>query len=360
MVRSMGLMALVLAGSIPARAAADAATAPQPSSLLLPNHDRYLYGTDARPYAMSFDAGADPRAVDDLHVFEPTRGRLPIRAAPVVVIFHGYGMEAPATVEALIRFLTRRGMTVLYPAYLDLRPGGNPADFADWVARSHDAIARGLALLEEPGHVAPVRDRHGVARVAFVAHSIGSYVAVFVAERAADEGGLPAPRLIVMADPAGHDFAARVGIDMDQRWDLDPATELVILSAESTLVESNARGAVEDFLGYLPISCRHRSAWVVPHDAEQGVTLVSDHVGFLGSHPTDARVRLDAVDWWGYWLHVSAHLEHAFHGTYGVYRHGGGVFNGLWLDAATGHPLRFAAWKRPHPSYPVGHGCAAP
>jgi hypothetical protein len=351
------LVISLVAAAGPARA--DAVMSPQPSRMLLPNHDRYTHGSKAQPYLVTFDPGTDPRAVDDVHVFEPVAGKGALRAAPVVVLLHGYPMDGPETVEELIAHLTRRGMTVIYPAYVDVRPGGNDANFPDWVARAHDAIGRGLGLLATPGHVAPLRDRDGEPVVAYVAYSIGSYVAAFVAERATDEGG-PAPRTIVMADPAGHDYAPYIGIAMDQPWDLDPRTELVILSAEGTLVETNARGAVEDFLAYLPIDCSRRSAWIVPHDSEQGTALVSDHRGFLARHPTDPSARFDAIDWWGYWLHVSAHLEHTFFGRYGAYRHGGGAFNGIWLDAATGVPLRFGAWKRPHPSYPQGHGCAAP
>lgn len=354
------LVIAVLSIATSGRAHADAAVSAQPGSPLWPNHDRYEYGRPDRPYAVTFDAGSDPRAVDDVHVFEPVRRHLPLRAAPVVVPFHGYGMDGPDTMGAFIQHLTGRGMTVVYPAYLDLRPGGNPYGFADWVDRSDGAIRRALAILDSPGHVRPLRGRNGEPVVAFVAHSVGSYVAAFVAERAAADPGLPAPRTIVMADPAGHDVMASLGVVMDRAWTLDRRTELVMLSAEGTLASSNARGAVEDFLAYLPIDCRRRSAWLVPHDSEQGTALVSDHLGFLDRHPTDPAARLDAIDWWGYWLHATAHLEHAFHGSYGAFRHGGSLYNGLWLDAASGQPLRFVAWKRAHPSYPAGHGCAAP
>jgi hypothetical protein len=354
MLRPFVVAALVAA--LASSAHADAVMAPQPSSIVLPNHDRYSYGSADRPYTVTFDPGTDPRTVDDVHVFEPVPGRHGPRSAPVVVLFHGYGMDGPDTVEELIAHLTRRGMTVVYPAYMDLRPDGNDANFPDWVARSYDALTRGLALLTTPGHVSPLRDRRGQPVVAYLAYSIGSYVAAFAAQRATNEG-VAVPRSIIMADPAGQAYAPYIGIVMDQPWSLDPRTELVILSAEGTLVEPNARGAVEDFLAYLPIDCRHRSAYVVPHHSEQGTALISDHRGFLARHDTDPTARFDAIDWWGYWLNVSAHLEHTFFGRYGAYRHGGGTFNGIWLDAATRLPLRLAAWKYPHPSYPVGHGC---
>src|SRR5262249_23131215 len=161
--------------------------------------------------------------------------------------------------------------------------------------------------------------------------------------------GIPRPLALVFTEPAGYDTKGILNIDMTQIGGLDPATDVVMLSADGTLLNdkgelaTHTQYAVRDFVTTLPVTCDHLSAWVVASDSEGGTSLVSDHNG----GPLTNQV-FDAIDWWGYWPHISAHLEHAFWGTYGSSTHAGSLFSGTWRDTGGGY-IRDIKHKYPHP-----------
>jgi pimeloyl-ACP methyl ester carboxylesterase len=325
----------------------------QPTDATYPNHRSYVYGSDAQPYDQTVYRENPFISVDDYHVFTPRAGSQPINSAPVVIFIHGFGLGGPAADDKLIRHLTRSGMSVVYPAYLGF---GNLTNFNDWVNRTYVSVQRALVKLDA-GRVPVQRNASGRKKLAFVAHSIGTYVATFVAEKAADEHGIPEPLAMLFTDPAGYDNKSQVGIDMSRISDIDPATDVVLLSANDTLLKdgqpaSHTQFAVRDFVTELPVSCDHLSAWVVASDSEAGTRLVSDHNTGPQSHEV-----FDAVDWWGYWPHISAHLKHAFWGSYADFLHDGrAVFSGTWRNTS-GTYIRDIAPKFAHPQYARGSTC---
>jgi hypothetical protein len=246
-------------------------------------------------------------------------------------------------------------MTVVYPVYLDRLV--NAMDFSDWVVHCTLSIWRALAQLDAGDHVPVQRDASGRPELAFVAHSMGSYVASFVAEIAADTRLIPAPRVLAFMDAAGHDYKDIVGVDTTKLAGIDPSTDVILLSSEVDLLDaagrpaSNTQLAVADLIEHLPVTCDHLSAWVVASDAEGDSRLVSDHLDGPQTHHV-----FDAIDWWGYWPQITAHLQYAFWGTYASFTHAGGLYSGSWLDEHGNH-LRDIARKRPHPVHPVGYGC---
>jgi hypothetical protein len=335
----------------------------QPTSLAFPNNSSYVYASESEPYTQYFYPEGSG-ITDDYYIFEPRDGAETITSAPVVALIHGYGMEGPTTLDELIRHLTRSGITVIWPVYLNTGLFGNGLNFKDWVSKSHQAMERAFGKLATSGHVPVQTDANGRKKFAIVAHSIGTYVAAFVADKAAASGGaVPAPLTMILTDPAGYDVKRYIGLNMSQTWHIDPTTEMVLLSAQDTLLDDQGRLAthtqytVQDLLTELPIDCSNKSAWVVASDSEQGTSLVSGHLGIQSSHPTNTTVAFDAIDWWGYWPPISAHLKYAFWGTYDSFRHNGGLYAGTWRDATTGDFIRDIKPRFAHPIYPVGYGC---
>ncbi len=327
----------------------------QPESVAYPQHRAYGYGSERQPYRVSFHARNWFITTDDYYLYEPVAGAETPATAPVVVFFQGFVIDGPWQVDRLIRHLARSGITVVYPTYLNMVT--NVWSFADWVERSTGSIQDALAVLGRPGHVTVERDSAGQPKLAFVAHSIGSYVASFVAERAADTGEIPRPRVLAFMDPAGFDYKPYLGIDTERLGDLDAATDVIMLSAEDELfdeqglVTTNSQHAVQDLVDHLPVDCERLSAWVIPSDVEDETALVSDHYGGPQTHQV-----FDAVDWWGYWPQLSAHLKYAFWGTYGSFTHAGGLYAGSWRDK-NGDFDRPIEPRLPHPMYPAGYAC---
>src|SRR5215208_7611551 len=91
----------------------------QPTSTAYPNHKSYEYGSESQPYTQTVYREDPQVSTDDYYVFEPRDGAQAIHSAPVVVYIHGFGMDPPTKIEKLIRHLTRSGMTVVFPAYLN-------------------------------------------------------------------------------------------------------------------------------------------------------------------------------------------------------------------------------------------------
>ena len=226
--------------------------------------------------------------------------------APVVLYLHGYGNDGPASYEALLMHLARRGNTVVYPRM------GNLIAVWDYVDNAGDALLDALDVLASPGHVAPQPDR-----LAFVGHSLGGVVALHLANRT----DLPDPASVVLHDGAGAQTPAYVWLSLDTLDDVSPQTLLVALVAETSFRDRNATDVVRAAVTKTPqITRDQKNVIVVRSDDYGSPPLVSDHLGVHGG-PTDL---VDAIDWYGYWMPTDAALSEGWYGLDGAWALGDG------------------------------------
>ncbi len=249
-------------------------------------------------------------------------------AAPVVVFLHGYGASDPTPYDAMLRHLTRKGHSVIYPRYGSL---WNPWAYERNAA---DAVADGLALLATPGHVAPLS-----GQIAFAGHSLGGILSLRLAQFS-NAHGIPSPRALILHDAAGFDTPAYAYMRLDDLSAIPSDTVLVLNCAQTSLRDHNATEVWRlAWTGTAQIPRSLRNAIAIPTDRHGSPALISDHLGAQGGP-------VDAIDWYGYWKYTDASLDVVFRGTHREYvlDDGSELRNmGLWSDAVPVNTARTAA-----------------
>jgi hypothetical protein len=184
----------------------------------------------------------------DYTVFKPDPDSL---TPSVVVYFHGYSENAvPADVRTQIDQLVREGSTVVW--LRQCTPGWCWWDTAtDVIATTSLEVTKdALAYVKT---IVP-----GPLKITFVAHSIGTQVAMRVAS------GLPAadkPKAAILHDPRGGSSLVKIGAD---KLAGIPSTMLqIILVAADSVSDSSSQDVVPKLHGNSPSTRKH--AWIVPH-----------------------------------------------------------------------------------------------
>jgi dienelactone hydrolase len=139
---------------------------------------------------------------------------------PVVVFLHAWGAVNPQTYGGWIDHLARRGYLVLFPIFQELgrtRPLEAGPVAASRVKDALAALASDSAARPDP------------ARLAYIGHTAGVGVAMYMAGAAAKEG-LPNPKLVFGVMPGGiaSDEKSR-GVQMGDLSKVDPSVSVVTL-----------------------------------------------------------------------------------------------------------------------------------
>jgi pimeloyl-ACP methyl ester carboxylesterase len=201
----------------------------------------------------------------------------------------------PQTYRGWVGHLARRGNIVVYPRYQEklLTP---PAEYTE---NTVAAIRAALAILKQPGHVAP-----DLERVAVVGHSAGGVGAVNYTVRARAEG-LPVPRAVMIVEPGqGMDGGVKL-VPLDDCGKMPAAVHLLVV--------------VGDADGMVGASCA-RTIWQgTRHVGDRSfVTVRSDDHGsppLRANHLSPVswtREATDAIDWFGYWKTFDGLMSAAF------------------------------------------------
>lgn len=316
-----------------------------------PNSSEYSFGTEQTPY-QQIDLQEDSTNIATrTSLFLPIANAAP-HTAGVVVYIHGAGNTELAKADAMIRHLTRQGRIVVFPRYCALIC----LDFADQIDTAKAAVKFALAYLEHADlDYQLYKSGTGLTDIVLVTHSMGSLVAAQVADDliATDTAN---PKAMVFHDAAGlkllRDWNA---LHCSAKPDCDPAlydpqgktTHLtndmitVLLAAEETIADPNGRITIAELWNHIPDHhTLGKQAYVVPSYSDDTIKLISDHDGSL-SHE-----KIDAIDWWGYWLVTSAVVNYAFEGTHRDFFHG---VNNLGLQS--GGYLRDEQWIELPPKY---------
>ncbi len=243
------------------------------------------------------------------------------RKAPIVLFLHGYFDADPKPYDLMLQHIARKGFIVVYPSY------GHPLRPQKWAEHAKNAMRQALAVLTKDGPVEP-----DSSRVAFVGHSIGSILALHLAQENVSEvpAPLPQPRLIITLDAAGNTSLAYpfISIDKDKLSRLPRETWLLSVMAEETYryrwkdpdLCMNDREPPSDncsafafnrlaFLKASQIPLSQKSALLIPSDQEGDVQLRSEHNAVQGDCGFFAKP-IDAVDTWGYWKLTVGALSH--------------------------------------------------
>ena len=141
---------------------------------------------------------------------------------PVAVFFHSWGAVNPALYGGWIDHLARKGYLVLFPRFQEVNRS-RPADASGLAAALIRNALEALAADESA--------RPDPKRVAYIGHSAGVPIALNVA--AAQESGIPAPKLIFGLMPGGiaSDEKER-GILLQDLSTVDPSTLLIAMSGD--------------------------------------------------------------------------------------------------------------------------------
>jgi len=230
----------------------------------------------------------------DYVLYEPDKPKS--TSAPVVVFLHGAQLsDHRPDYEPLIGNLVKnQGYVVLYA-----EEGTN--DAANYARSARAAIRAGLTELARPGHVHYDQTHFGI-----VGFSLGGMVAMRLA--ADPRGDFPAPRIVVLHDPAGRQTEAITGVALtkDALRGMAAGTRLLIIQAESSARQSNS--ASPDAWNNAPSGVKTSDkSWLrVPSDDHGTFPMESKH--------ESSTAPVDAVDWWGYWRPTEGALVQGFTG----------------------------------------------
>lgn len=248
-------------------------------------------------------------------VFEPDEPRP--ETAPLVVFLHGWGGMLPAPYRAWIDHLVRKGNIVVYPRYQGslLSPGRR------YDRNAYGAIRTALSVLAEEGHVRPELDH-----VAAVGHSFGGSITVNFAA-AAEREGLPRPGAIMVIQPgnAPDGFMHMAIEDLSKV----PASTLALVVAGEEDRIAGSETARRTFREMTSIAAGDKDYLLVrgdrhgvpdlrathfdpcaPRDAGRGAKIMN----LVGGLVDTREMRVDAMDWRGYWKWMDALCDAAFRG----------------------------------------------
>lgn len=191
------------------------------------------------------------------------------KSAPVVVFVHGWGGINPGTYGAWIKHLARRGYIVIYPQYQDSMATRLP----EMIPNALAATKKAIASLKKDGPVQP--DSAGIA---YVAHSIGGYIAANMAGLGRDDG-LPPCKAIMVTAPANGSTWMRNEKRLMKLEGLDriPADVLMVaMYAEEDRLAKDI-GSRDILRGATRVSETNKALLMVQSDSHPDPALKADH-----------------------------------------------------------------------------------
>ena len=232
------------------------------------------------------------------YLFEPDLPK-PSIPAPLILLFHGWGVTNPNPYSAWIEHITKKGNIVIFPVYQ--APFTKPGEYTANATRS---VLSAIEVLNSRDHVKP-----DLNRFAIVGHSCGGMVAANIAAVAA-ASGLPAPKALMSIEPG---WVATVPLE-----DLSkiPADTLLLTVAGDQDFTSGDRGAKKIF----------QQTPQIPLGRKDFITMVSDYHGFPplradhlapASRADDVDLQAvsmpDALDYYCLWKLFDALTDAAFY-----------------------------------------------
>ncbi|HVU00979.1 MAG TPA: hypothetical protein VHE30_04475 [Polyangiaceae bacterium] len=254
-------------------------------------------GSASYPHA-SVRVTSSGTGVGTYALYEPDEPRP--ASAPVVAFVHGFALtdNRPAY-DAFLRHLARKGFVVVFPEY------GFIGDLTGYVPTARRTLADGLAALADGTHVSPD------GRFGMVGHSLGGMLALTLAATTTTAPAIPAPAVLVLAEPAGTTFDALTGLDLSapKLAGIAAGTKLLVIEAETSLTDANS-ASPDAWANTTTVRAADKNWLVVHSDSHGAPALVSDHLGVQFDPASNAP--LDTIDFWGYFRPTEAALDLVF------------------------------------------------
>jgi acetyl esterase/lipase len=252
------------------------------------------------------------------YLYEPASPR-PL-SAPVVVLVHGFTAVDPATYQAWINHIVKKGKIVIFPVY---QVRGTPFD--QFTRNALIGVRNALVELQNGQHVAPELDKFAIT-----GHSCGGAITADLAAQAVTYG-LPAPDVVMPVEP-GCGFLPR-------NLNRIPAGALLVtfVGEDDTVVGDAMAKFIWNQTPQIPLA--NKDYLILRTDRYGTPDLVADHgapvATLFGS-------TVDAMDWYGNWKLFDALTDCAWYGRYCDYALGGGpnqVGMGSWSDGRPVIPM---------------------
>ncbi len=241
------------------------------------------------------------------------------KSAPLIIFIHGWSATTPDTYRGWINHLSKRGNVVVYPRYQErlFTPAGEY--FPNVVA----SVRHALAVLKQPGHVAP-----DLSRVALVGHSVGGVQVVNYAASAGAEG-LPVPKAAMSVQPGQGSVRGPKLVPMRDAGTIPADTKLLVMIGDADGMVGSAC-ARTIWRGTKHVS--DRAFITMQSDAHGSPPLNANHLAPISWN----RAAIDALDWLGFWRTFDSLMDAAFSGKPLAVE----ANMGTWSDGTPVKPLK--------------------
>ncbi len=276
-----------------AYASTQAASPPaQPTSG--PGSNNYVHGSYKKT---SYGSGDLKYWIYEPAAPEPT-------SAPVILYLHGWSADRPSLYEDLLIHYARNGHVVIFPKI------GSWLNIHTYEANSKQAYQNALAKLQAGGHVAPNLDK-----TIIMGHSLGSQIAVKMADTAADFS-YPAPKGLVLHEPAGSDQMRNDFMLNNNLGNIPPSTAMLILVRDDWDQDTGAY-PVPVTIWHSSPQLKNRGLMSIKSDNHGNPNLQSTHTSVQSKKGNfwDPEQYTDAIDWYGYWRTSDALVDFAFNNS---------------------------------------------
>lgn len=223
------------------------------------------------------------------YIYEPTG----VSSAPVIAFFHGYNTLDPNQYGGWIKRLVAARYTVIFPVYQDYLTIDT-----QFTPNALNAVKNAYNILAQPGHVAPAS-----GKFAIIAHSIGCVVGINVGALA-PSNGLPAPRVILMANPGdANSFYSLPSIMLSSYSAISSTARFVALTGDLDNVVGN-QVAIDLYnkLPQIPVAQKNVIEFfsdyygLPPIVAQHGSCLAIDP-NFVADQPAPKPLNAGALEW---------------------------------------------------------------
>lgn len=287
------------------------------------------------------------------YIYEPTG----VSSAPVIAFFHAYNTLDPSQYGGWIKRLVDAKYTVIFPVFQDYIT--LDTQFTD---NALNAVKNAFTILRQSGHVFPAAGKFAV-----FGHSLGCVVGINVAALG-PANGLPAPKVILLANPGDADAVLSLPSIMLSSYSAIPSTtRFVALTGDMDTVVGNTtainlynkltqipaaqKNVIEFFSdnhGLPPIIAQHGSCLAIdpnfvakPPQASPGGNAAPRWAFQNPGGPISSTI--DTLDYKGYWFIGDTMLNWAFKGAAWTLPPGGPpktMSMGSWSDGVAVKPAQ--------------------
>lgn len=301
---------------------------PQPTTG--PGGSNYLH-TAATTLGPFYPAAKQGNDAFRYYIFQPSSPKP--AAAPIVLFLHGANANYPETYNRWMLHIVKKGYTVIWVQYQAIFSPDR--DYYNNALMSYaDALNR---IQTNTSLVQPQRDQYGTMLTGYVAHSLGSYVAMVLAGRSTEMGStIPVPR-------AYFSTGAGFAVAQTNYQSIPAATKMVFLvGGDDTTVCKSSTQLLWNLVPQIPPA--NKKFLAMRSDTRGSSPLIADHF-FPITVPTPPPA-IDVKDYYGTWKLSVATMDCAIRGTSCEYALSNGgsqqTSMGLWSDGVPVTPLLWA------------------